>query len=177
MNPSCKGLRLAMISAPLALCLAAAPASALQMRIYFAPIEQVGTTSSVRLGHAVTATTDYNRLTAGGSFAVSCLDPHTGPITGQNSLSDNGLLGGRQVYVEIPPGVPATRSVPGFESVSFGVTISCLYQWTAFAVDEGYSIGSDGIGIPGGTSETRRADTITFTMLRPDEKRRGCILD
>src|SRR4051812_26439747 len=109
------------------------------------PIYQVGTGAGVSLGHIVTASTIYNRLTAGGTFSASCASPLMLPATGQRTLSNDGITGGRSLTVTIPEWVPTIVNMPGFYSLSRGTTVACTYNWTARATEGGYTIGSGGI--------------------------------
>jgi hypothetical protein len=157
-----------------ALLFGAQAASALNMQVIVSNISQSGYTSSINLGHTVLASTPFNRLIAGGTFVVRCIDPRTSAITGQRTLS-SALQFGNSLYVTIPEQLPTTRMLPGFTSVPKGVQISCTYDWTARAAEATYSIGIGGFGITLGGEERADGSTVSFTMTREDNDGEGCI--
>ncbi len=156
---------------------ASTPAAALEMSVFPTSIAQANTGGGVYLGHTVSARTNMNRLSASGSFATACNDPRTLPITGQRSLSSEGLTGPRILAVTVPETVPALRTIPGFSSVEFGVELTCTYTWTARASEATFSIGAGGGGVTIGGGERADGSTIEFRMLRSDGTSRGCIRD
>lgn len=156
------------------------PARAMpDLRTTVLPIYQVGTGSGVSLGHVVQAYTVYNRLSAGGTYSASCASAQMLPATGQRFLSSDGLLGGRSLTVTIPEWVPATINMPGFDSLTRGTTVTCTYNWTARAVEGGYTVGSGGISFPTGSGERSEGSTQPFQMSVPGDTNtddwQGCI--
>ncbi len=137
------------------------------------PIYQVGTGASVSLGHIVTASTIYNRLTAGGTFSASCASPLMLPATGQRTLSNDGITGGRSLTVTIPEWVPTIVNMPGFYSLSRGTTVACTYNWTARATEGGYTIGSGGITYQTGNDERSEGFFQNFQMAVPGDTGSG----
>src|SRR5688500_8967943 len=96
----------------------AQPAQAFSLRGGPVSIYQNGATAGVYLGHTVIASTNMNRLTAGGAFTANCPSGDTGTIRGERTLSAQGF--GAQLYVTIPEWLPALRNMPGFEYVPAG---------------------------------------------------------
>jgi hypothetical protein len=144
----------------LAVC---APTTAATLDVNLLSIFQERTTDQVRLGHVVDSRTSFNRLTAGGTFTARCNDSRIVPTSGQNQYSDWAIFGGIALTVSIPENLPALVSMQGFLSLPRGTTIDCSYDWTAYAIDVGYSVSGQVIG--GG--ETRQAGSHPFTMRVP----------
>ena len=159
---------------PMVLIAAAAPTHAMpDLRTTVLPIYQVGTGAGVSLGHVVQAYTVYNRLTAGGTYSASCASAMMLPTTGQRTLSSDGLLGGRSLTVTIPEWVPATINMPGFNSLTRGTTVSCTYNWTARAVEGGYTVTPGGISFQSGNGERLEGSTQPFQMSVPGDTNTG----
>ena len=154
----------ALLSA--ALC-ATTPAFAVQMFVYVAEPYQVMSSGSVRLGHTVSASTDFNRLTAGGTYVAQCASPVMLPVSGQRSSSTSAFLGGLSLIVTIPEQQPAYVAMPGFESLVRGTTVSCVYTYTARAVEGGYTVSGGGLGVPVGQGESSDGGTRNFQMKAP----------
>ena len=153
-------------------CIAAAalmalPARAVTLAVSPSSVYQHLTTAGVWHGHTVIASTNLNKLEAGGSFSASCLSIYTGSITGSRSLPASALLGGLQLYVTIPAELPALRNMPGFESAPRGSNLSCSYNWTAYSKEGTYNIGIPGISIPIGGQEMSLSNSISFRMRKP----------
>jgi len=161
-----------------ALC-AGQPAFAIRMNVMVFDPYQVMTSATVRLGHTVSASTDFNRLTAGGTYVAQCANPQMLPVPGQRTLSASAYLGGLSLTVTIPESQPAYVAMPGFESLPRGTTVSCTYSWTARAVEGGYTAGGGGLSVPIGQGEISQGDTRNFTMKVPSDtdpnKNSGCI--
>lgn len=150
-----------------ALCVSGT-ASAITLRTSVAPIYQVGTGSTVSLGHTVIATTNYNRLYAGGTYSAVCAAPEVMPTTGQRFLPAENLLGGLTLYVTIPAWHPGLVNMPGYyEAATRGQTLSCTYNWTSRAVEGVYTIGAGGIGFTVGGAERSEGGTQQFIMRVP----------
>jgi hypothetical protein len=168
----------ALTGAAILLCVGG-HASAVQMSVKVLPIYQVGNGSGVHLGHVVTASTNYNRLTAGGTYIAQCASSFTLPVTGQQTESASAFLGGLKLTVAIPSPQPAIVNMAGFESVQRGGRIDCTYTWTARAVEGGYTVGGGGIGVPVGQGEQTLGSTQLFSMNKPSlgdgGDRVGCI--
>ena len=162
------------VSAAAASLLGAQSAAALDMQPIVSGISQVAYTSSVRLGLTVFARTSFNRLVAGGTFVVRCVDPRLGTIPGQRTLSSS-LQSGNSLYVTIPEVLPTTRLMPGFTSLPKGTSVSCSFDWTARAVESQYTIGAGGFGITIGGEERADGSSVPFTMTREDNDGEGCI--
>jgi len=159
-------LRSALLVAA-AMGILAAPAHGVNMSVRPSSIYQQGTSAGVYLGHTVAASTNMNRLQAGGSFRAYCFGSDTGTITGERSLPATGVVGPLQLYVTIPAQLPALRNMPGFVSLPRGTTLVCRYDWTAYARESTYSIGVPGISVPIGGGEISDSDSITFGMRKP----------
>lgn len=147
--------------------LAGQPASAVGLSAYVSDPYQVSTGSVVRMGHAVSAWTDFNRLTAGGTYVARCNHSDMSPASGQRTESTSAFLGGLRMTVTIPTLMPAYIGMPGFSSLPRGTTVTCTYDWTAFASEGGYKIGAGGIGIGIGDGQSSLGDFKTFTMRVP----------
>ena len=144
------------------------PASAVNLVTSVAPIYQVGTGSSVNIGHTAIASTNYNRLFAGGTYSAACGAPGVVPVTGQRFLSTENMFGGLQLYVTIPERHPAIVNMPGFyEAATRGQTLNCAYNWTSRAVEGGYTIGAGGISFQTGNGERSEGGSQIFTMRIP----------
>src|SRR4051812_41143367 len=150
----------------LVLC-AASPAFALRMSVFVSDPYQVMTSGNVRLGHTVLASTDFNRLVAGGTFVAQCASPQMLPVPGQRTVSSNALLGGLSLTVTLPENQPAYVAMPGFESLPRGTTVDCTYAWTARAVESGYTVSGGGLGVPVGQGEASDGATRNFQMKVP----------
>jgi len=143
------------------------PAQAVTLNVAPSSIYQFGTGSGVYLGHTVVASTNMNRLQAGGSFRAYCFGADTGSITGERSLPASGLTGPLQLYVTVPAQLPALRNMPGFLGVPRGSNLMCSYDWTAYSREAMYTVGIPGISTPIGGEERSDSDSITFWMRKP----------
>jgi len=142
-------------------------ASAVTLSTVVTPIYQVGNGAGVYLGHTVSARTNYNRLTAGGSYIASCASALMQATTGQRTLSTENILGGLSLFVTVPANHPALVNMPGFYSLPRGTTVSCTYNWTSRAVEGGYTVGAGGIGFVSGNGERTEGSTQNFHMSVP----------
>jgi len=143
-------------------------AAALDLRTHVASIYQIGTSAQVQLGHTVAASTDYNRLIAGGTYSASCAASEMQPTTGQRTLTASGLRGPQQLYVTIPANLPARVSMPGFNASTMrGRTLDCTYNWTSRAAESQLTIGAGGIGYTVGGGEMTEGGTEVFSMRVP----------
>jgi len=152
-------------------------AAAVQMSAYVSTIQQWGTGSGFHVGHTVSATTNYNNLSAGGTYVAQCNHPATLPVSGERTLSAGGLMGPTSLIVTIPAQQPAIRNLSGWLQVPPETLLSCNYRWTAFATESGYTAGAGGVGIQFGSGSERAGDTVDFTMYRrtrPDDAGGGC---
>jgi hypothetical protein len=180
MNPSkCKTLTFALVAAMTMVC-GVHPARALEGFTTVTPIQQLDFTSSVKVGHLVTARSYMTQVTAGGSFRVTCPSPATGAIEAQQSLSQSVIRVPNVLTVNIPPGfLPAYRQLPGFDALPGGTTLTCAYYWIANARESGVNLGGPGGGFPIGNETYSAGDTVTFEMYKPggggDEDNNGCI--
>jgi hypothetical protein len=149
------------------LCFAGS-ASALTLQTVVAPIYQVGNGAQVNIGHTVLASTNYNRLTAGGSYSAVCAAPDVLPATGQRYLSTSNVLGGLKLTVTIPEWHPALISMPGYYAAATrGQTLNCTYSWVSRAVEGGYTVGTGGISFQVGNGEYSDGGTQPFIMTVP----------
>lgn len=130
-------------------------------------IYQVGNGPNVSLGHAVIASTLYNRIIAGGTFVAACNRPEISPASGQRTLTRETLAGGASLVVTIPATVPAVMAMPGFDQLPRGTTVNCTYTWTSRAVESGFSVGAGGINYQTGNGERADGSFKTFTMSVP----------
>jgi len=142
-------------------------AFAVQMFVYVSEPYQVMTSGNVRLGHTVSASTNFNRLTAGGTYVAQCANPQMLAVPGQRTLTANAYLGGLSLTVTIPENQPAYVAMPGFDSLPRGTTVDCTYAWTAKAVEGGYTVGGGGLGVPLGQGESSDGATRSFKMKAP----------
>lgn len=156
-----------------ALCVAGAalltgaspPASAVTMNVTVHPPHQVLNGSQVQAGHTVSARTDYNRLTAGGTYEVRCNHPDMAlGVPGQRTVSDSRLAGGVRLVVTIPYQQPAYVNVPGFHGLPRGAIVECQYVWTAHAIEGTLTIGAGGTGVVAGQGEARDGSVENFRM-------------
>ena len=161
--------------APAALLIASAPAMAVQVRVIPQLIYQSGTSAAVYIGHTVDADTNYNRLTAGGSYTVTCNHPATLPLSGQRTISRETIAGPTTLVVTIPATLPSLQAIPGFSSVPTDIELTCTYAWTARAVEGGYTISVLGISFQTGNGERTEGGVQEFRMIRPDRTDDGCI--
>jgi hypothetical protein len=143
-------------------------ASAVNLSTVVAPIYQSGTGAGVYIGHTALASTNYNRLYAGGTYSVTCGAPGMVPLTGQRFLSTENLTGGRSLTVTIPEWHPAIVYMPGFYDTARGQTVNCAYSWTSRAVESGYTIGFNGISFQTGNGERNDGNSEPFTMRKRD---------
>jgi len=143
-------------------------ASAVFLRTEVAPIYQIGSGATIQVGHTVYATTNYNRLFAGGSYVAACAAPETLPTTGQRFLSAETTVGGNTLYVTVPRSHPARVNMPGFNASTMrGRRLDCTYNWTSRAVESSYSVGPGGIGFTIGGGEASEGGTQQFVMDVP----------
>ncbi len=154
-------------------------ASAVQLNVHVATIQQWGTGSGFYLGHTVLASSDFNQLTAGGAFTAQCNHSATLPVTGERTLSSSTAGFGKNVLtVTIPAQQPAIRNITGWIQVPPYTLLSCNYRWTAVATESGYSISAGGISFQVGNGTAREGGTTDFTMYRtgrPEDPAVGCI--
>jgi hypothetical protein len=138
----------------------------LRMNVQVSSIYQLGNNASVSLGHTVTAETNLNRVTAGGSFVASCVG--LGSVPGQRSLTSSRPLVRNSVVVTIPERLPGTVTMPGFYSMSRGQTVDCSYDWTAFAEEATTSITiPPGYSITLGGEKESNSGNVFFQMSKP----------
>jgi len=144
-------------------------ASAVTMYTVVAPIYQISNKSLVNVGHTVVAHTDYNRLTAGGSYTAQCGGAGV-PVTGQRTLSTDNFAGGLALTVTIPQYRPANIVMPGYyAAVERGETLYCTYNWISRAVEGGYSIGTGGVSFQTGNGEITEGSSVPFIMRETDD--------
>jgi hypothetical protein len=153
-------------------------ASAVQINVYVASIQQFGTGSGFYLGHTVLSSSDYNLLSAGGTYTAQCNHSATLPVSGERGLSSSTAGFGKNVLiVTIPAQQPAIRNITGWIRVPPETLLSCNYRWTAFATESGYSISAGGISFQVGNGTAREGGTTDFTMYRrgkPEDPSVGC---
>lgn len=143
-------------------------ASAVSLHTVLVPIYQVGSGAQVILGHTAVASTNYNRLYAGGTYTAVCAAAEMLPTTGQRFLSSDGPNGPRSLNVTIPAVHPARVNMPGFNATTLrGRRLDCTYNWTSRAVEGQYTIGAGGIGYTIGGGEESQGSTELFTMSVP----------
>jgi len=153
-------------------------ASAIQMDVYVSTPSQWGIGSAFYHGHTVLASTDYNTLSAGGSFTVQCNHPASLPMSGERALSSSTFgISKNRLTVTIPAQQPALRNVSGWTQIPGNTNLSCNYRWTAFATEGGYSIGAGGISFQSGNGSVRDGNTVDFQLYRPsrEDASGGCI--
>jgi hypothetical protein len=142
-------------------------AAAIVLDTIVAPTYQVGTTAGVSLGHAVSARTNYNRITAGGSYNASCAEAAMSPATGARTLSAERLTGPVSLVTTIPYNVPTVVNMPGFNLLAPGTVVSCVYAWTSKATESAYTVGIGGGGFQTGSGERVDGGSQTFMMIVP----------
>jgi hypothetical protein len=142
-------------------------AAAVILDTIVSPSYQVGLTAGVSLGHAVSARTNYNRITAGGSYNASCANALMSPSTGARTLSAERFTGPVTLVTTIPTIVPTVVTMPGFNLLPAGTVVSCTYAWTSKATESSYSVGGGGGGFQTGSGERGDAGTQLFTMIVP----------
>jgi len=155
-------------------------ASAVTLKTIVLPIRQVGVGAGVSLGHTVTATTNYNRVTAGGAYVATCNHPLMLPTGGQRTLTAENITGGLVLTTTIPQWLPAIVNMPGYNQLPAGTVVDCTYSWTAKAVESGYTIGAGGISYQTGSGERADGSTQLFIMIVPgssddSDTSTGCI--
>ena len=130
-------------------------------------VYQTGIGALVRHGLTVHARTNLSRLIAGGSFEAWCMSEHTDRFRGERELS-SALIGRPNVlYVTIPTSLPAYQNMPGFESVERGRTITCYFDWKAYAEEPKYTIGFMGTTVEVGGEKLKTDGRVAFTMDKP----------
>jgi hypothetical protein len=144
----------------------ASEAPAVTLRTVVAPIYQMGNGSQVNIGHTADASTNYNRLYAGGSYTVGC-EGDVPEAVGSNYLSAENLLGGLKLIVTIPRWHPATVNLTAFYNVPRGQTIHCMYNWISKAEEGGYSVGVNGITFQTGNGKREEGSSQPFIMRNP----------
>lgn len=164
-SPVAKPRHVALTSAVLAIL--AGQANALGLSTYVGSIYQVGASPTVKLGHTVLASTNYNRLNAGGTYTASCIDPTVGTVSGSRGLSTENIVGGLQLQVTIPAQQPAYVNMPGYYSLPRGSYVTCMYFWTSQATEGGYSVGAGGISFQTGNGTRYEGGTAVFSMTVP----------
>ena len=158
---------------------AAQPAAALAMRTYLAAPYQVSTGAGVSLGHAVTGSTDYNRLTVAGSYVAQCASALMMPTQGSRNGYTENVLGGLTLTTNTPQIVPSIVNMPGFFSLTRGTTVACTYDWTSTVAEGGYTWKYGFISYQTGNGTLHEEGTQTFSMSVPGGSdggdRVGCI--
>ena len=143
-------------------------AAAVSLNTHVTSIYQIGTGAQVQMGHTVSASTDFNRLTAGGTYSAACAATEMLPTTGQRTLTAGGLMGPQQLYVTIPANQPARVNMPGFNATTLrGRRLDCTYNWTSRAVESQFTIGPGGVGYTIGGGEMTEGGTQLFSMTVP----------
>lgn len=156
------------VLAGVGLLIASWPSNAVQMSVVVHPPHQVLTGSQVRAGHTVSASTSYNRLTAGGNFVVRCNHPETRlDVPGGRWESGESVLGGVSFSVTIPYQQPAYVNLPGFHGLPRGTILECQYIWNAEAREGHFTISANGIGMTVGMGEKRESSVADFRMQKP----------
>ncbi|HET9864004.1 MAG TPA: hypothetical protein VFP37_11215 [Steroidobacteraceae bacterium] len=145
------------------------PAHAITTKAILQSIYQNGMTAAVNVGHTNYATSNMNRLTAGGSFVASCPSTYTGTISRQRTRTAESYIGGTELYVTIPEWLPATLNMPGFENVPPGTTLNCSYEWTVNAEESTFTIGFGGIGMTIGGGKVSDSGAVSFVMRKAGE--------
>ena len=131
------------------------------------PIHQVGVGAGVSLGHAVVASTNYNRISAGGTYVASCASALMLPSTGARTLSRESLIGGLSLVTTVPALVPTIVNMPGYNQLPAGTVVDCTYSWTSKANESSYNVGPGGIGYTTGAGERADGNTQLFVMIVP----------
>ena len=165
----CPDLMLRTLCVGAALLVAASPsATAVEMSVVVHGPYQVTSGSSVRAGHTVTASTNFNRLFAGGTYSARCAHPSM-PLDspGQRFFSGEGNLGGVRLIVTIPSQQPSYVNIPGFHALPRGTIVECQYAWTAQANEGHFTIGANGVGMTIGQGERRDGSVAPFRMHKP----------
>jgi hypothetical protein len=142
-------------------------AAAVTLKVQPLSVYQVGTGSQVKIGHVVHASTNYNRLQAGGTYVATCADPVMSPTSGQRGISSENLLGGLQLAVTIPEWIPAYVNMPGYYSLPRGAEVACTYAFTGYAIEGGYMVGAGGISFQVGNGSQNEGGTQNFFMRVP----------
>lgn len=173
-------VRLGALPAIAALAIGAAPAGAVNLSVYVYTPYQIGTTDGVSLGLVALGSTDFNRLTVGGTYEAACMNYVMGRVTGQRTLSTSNILGGLSLATTVPEWVPGRVNMPGFDSLARGATVNCTFAWTARAIEGGVSVSFGGISTPLlGSEEASLGSTTSFIMRKPSlgdgGDRVGCI--
>ena len=154
-------------------------AQAISMHVVPSSIHQVGFTAAISLGHTVTASTNYNRLFAGGTFEARCPSTYLYPIPGSRGFAAQSLIFGTQVIVTIPAVVPTDMDMPGFDDLPGGTSLTCNYNWTANAEEGSYTIGANGVGFTIGGEKINDSGSVPFQLYKPGESdgstKQGCI--
>jgi hypothetical protein len=157
----------------------AGTANAVTLRTHVLPIYQIGTGSQVSMGHTAIATTNYNRLYAGGTYQAVCASSEMLATSGQRFFTSEGTIGGTAATVTIPAIIPARIGMPGFDAAAMrGRRIDCTYNWTTRAVESNFTIGAGGVGFTIGGGERNEGGTQIFTMSVPslgDDSGSTCI--
>jgi hypothetical protein len=143
------------------------PAPAVELSTVVSPIYQVGNGSQVRIGHTALASTNYNRLYAGGTYSAGCGVGEIPEATGGNFLSGENITGGVRLTVTVPQLHPAYINLTGFYLVSRGQTIHCVYNWTSKAEEGGFSVGVGGITFQTGNGRREVSGSQPFIMRNP----------
>lgn len=135
----------------------------------YAP-QQVGTTSSMRLGLTVQANTVWHVLTVGGGYTTNC-DGSTLSVTAERSASASDILGNVSLTVTVPVTTPASYPILGWSSITQGQCKQCSFQYTGRAIDASASISTGTFGATfqfnAGTPESI-GDTRIFDVCRPN---------
>ena len=130
-------------------------------------IAQLGDASTAfTLGHTVFASTNINRVVAGGSYRAACASTYTGTVEGQRTLTSDLIAQRNVLYVTLPEQLPAVRNMPGFENAPYGTSLSCTYVWTAFAREGTQSVGVPPYTITIGGEEYADGNTVNFVMTK-----------
>ncbi len=169
MKTSFRSLSSVWFLAGIAVQLAAAqPAAALAMRTYLSVPYQVGTGAGVKLGHMVTGSTDYNRLSVAASYIAQCASPEMMPTQADRNQYTENFLGGLALTTNIPQIVPSLVNMAGFYSLTRGTTVACTYDWTATVIEGGYTWKYGFISYQTGNGQLHEGGTLNFTMSVPD---------
>lgn len=152
--------------ASVAALLHAVPATAVTMHVTDLPIQQVGISPTITVGHFIDARSWFQNLTISGGFRVSCSEVAIPDIVENYSATQTIYIGENVFSKAIPEPLPAQRNLGGWNKVRTGTVINCRYHLLARAAESGINFGTGGATIPIGFGEQSEERDIVFDVLK-----------
>jgi hypothetical protein len=129
---------------------------------------QVALSGAVRIGTVVTAFTFLPGLWASASYRLECSEANIRPaLYGEQSGTNNGIVGPRLLVVTSPYVYPTEMALPGWGAVKQGTSFECVHYYSGAARTNLLPIGSGGASFPLGGDSWSQSDSLIFDVVKP----------